>query len=102
MLALGPALDTFEQSTAHVPLRFAGGQRGVQVDVRFDKRRHYQVLFGVQVIASARHHHLGLRHDGRDAFAVQFDAEQARLAAQAGVEDVHAASPWALLMALTA
>ncbi|MNG92065.1 hypothetical protein D3C79_509840 [compost metagenome] len=101
-LALGPALDAFEQGAAHVPARLAGGQRGVQVNVRFDEGRHHQVLPGIQVIGSARRHPFGLGHDGGDAFAAELDAEQAGLAAQACVDDVHDASPWALRVALPA
>ncbi len=100
-LALGPALDAFEQGAAHVPARLAGCQRGVQVDVRLDERRHYQVLPGIQAIGSAHRHPFGLGHDGGDAFAVEFDAKQAGPAAQACVDDVHDASPWALRVAPT-
>ncbi|MNV63881.1 hypothetical protein D3C71_1565000 [compost metagenome] len=92
-LALGPALDAFEQSAAHVPLRLARRKRGVEVDVRFDEGRDHQVLLGVQVIRAGQRHCVGLGRDGADAVAVQFDAEQARLATQACIDDVHGVTP---------
>ncbi|MNE15925.1 hypothetical protein D3C80_1088510 [compost metagenome] len=92
-LALSPAFDAFEQGTAHVPPGFAGSQCGVEVDMRLDKGRHHQVLPCVQVMGGNGRHHLGLRHDGGNALAVQFDAEQTRLAAQPCVDDVHAVTP---------
>lgn len=51
-LALAPALDAFEQRTAHVPARFAGRQGGVEVNVRFDEGRHHQITAGIQIVRS--------------------------------------------------
>jgi len=48
-LALTPALDALEQRAAHVPRRLAGGQRGVEVDVRLDEGRHHQIAGGVDI-----------------------------------------------------
>ena len=90
-LALGPALDALEQRAAHVPGRLAGGEGGVEVDVRLDEGRYDQVASGVQIALGDGVQGV-LDVDGGDAFAVQSDAVQAVAAAQAGIVDDHQVS----------
>ncbi|MNE49608.1 hypothetical protein D3C80_1441390 [compost metagenome] len=92
-LAFGPALDAFEQGATHVPLRLAGSEGGVEVDVRLDEGGYHQVLPGIQVIAGPWCHRTALGLDAGDAVAVQFDAKQASLAPQACIDDVHGVTP---------
>jgi len=87
-LAFAPALDALEQRAAHVPGRLAGGECGVQMNMRLDERRHHQVTGGVEVARAGLGRCL-LHCDGGDARAVQFDALQAFAATQAGIDDVH-------------
>ncbi|MNF84315.1 hypothetical protein D3C84_666690 [compost metagenome] len=92
-LALAPAFDAFEQRAAHVPARFACGERGVEVDVRFDEGRHHQVAAGVQIIG-AQGRRFGLTGNIADQAVFQVQLMQAFLVAQAGVDDVHQANPF--------
>ena len=91
--ALAPAFDALEQRTAHVPARLAGGEGGVEVDVRLDEGRHHQIAAGIEVFR-AEGRCFGLTGDAVDqaVFKVQF--VQAFLVAQAGVDDVHQANPF--------
>jgi hypothetical protein len=54
-LALTPAFDTFEQRAAHVPLRIASGERGIQMNVRLDQRGNQQLPLRIDIV--------GLCHD---------------------------------------
>ncbi|MNE88672.1 hypothetical protein D3C80_1860010 [compost metagenome] len=50
--SLCPALNTFKQRAGLVPCRLPGGLRGIQVDMRLDKRRQRQPAFGIQHVAA--------------------------------------------------
>ena len=91
-LAFAPAFDAFKQRTAYVPARFAGGERGVKMDVGFDEGRYHQVAGGVQVAGHQRRHP-GLRSDAGDQAVFQVQIMQAFTVAQAGINDVHAQVP---------
>ena len=79
-LALGPAFDAFEQRAAHVPGRLAGGEGGIEVDMRLDEGRHDQIAGSVQVaFCNGMQGVLGV--DGGDALIVQGNAVQAVAAA---------------------
>ena len=92
-LALAPALDALEQRAAHVPARLAGGKGGVEVNVRLDEGRHHQIAAGIEVIR-AEGRRFGLTGDAADQAVFKVQLVQAFLVAQAGVDDVHRASPF--------
>ncbi|MNL03922.1 hypothetical protein D3C87_1244720 [compost metagenome] len=92
-LAFAPALDAFEQRAAHVPARLAGGQGGVEVDVRFDKGRHHQFTAGIQIVR-AQGRGFDLAGDAADQAVFQVQLMQAFLVAQTGIDDVHRADPF--------
>ncbi|MCY1414713.1 hypothetical protein D9M71_301720 [compost metagenome] len=87
-LAFGPAFDAFEQRAAHVPARLAGGQHGIQMDMRLDEGRHHQIAAGIHVVL-LRYEGCGLRVDGGDQRAFQYKAVQAFPVAQTGIDDFH-------------
>jgi len=91
-LAFAPALDALEQRAAHVPARFAGGEGGVEVDVRFDKGWDHQVAGCVQV-AGRQCGRCRLGRDAGDPAVFQVQIMQAFTVAQAGVDDVHGQVP---------
>ena len=91
-LAFAPALDAFEQGAAHVPARFAGGEGGIKVNMRFDEGRYHQVAGRIQVIG--RHQRCCcLWGDAGDPAVFQVQIMQAFTVAQAGVDDVHGQVP---------
>jgi hypothetical protein len=71
-LAFSPALNAFKQRAGLIPRRFASGLRGVEMNMRLDKRRARQATGGIQRIR------LGgrlrrLRNDGADVAVANFD-----------------------------
>ena len=87
-LALGPALDAFEQRAGAVPLRLAGGLGGVEMDVRLDERRHGKTAGAVQALAGVVD---GLfhRHQGGDTAIGDTQLPETFAAAQAQVVNQH-------------
>lgn len=59
------------------------------MNVRLDERGGDQIARGVQVARQQRDVGALLRLDGADALVLQFDAEQAAAATQAGVDNVY-------------
>ena len=90
-LALGPALNPFEQRTAEVPLGLAGSQDGVQMNMWFDQRCDQQLALGIDVACLCRHG-ASLQRDSADAFAFACDGVQTWGFTQCGIDDVHARS----------
>ena len=75
-LALGPALNAFEQRTALIPLGLARGQGRVQMNVWLDQRRNQQLPLCVN-IAGLRRSATFLQGNSADALAFATDGVQA-------------------------
>ena len=71
----------------------AGGERGVEMDVRLDKGWHHQIAAGIQIVR-AQGPGFGLAADAADQAVFQVQLMQAFLVAQTGIDDVHRADPF--------
>ena len=76
-LALGPDGDALPERPRGVPARLAGGQRGVEVDVRLDERRRDQRTRGVDLDVGRRGRRPRVvRRDGREPAVPHLEVDQ--------------------------
>lgn len=89
-LALGPALYAFEQGSAQVPVRLAGRQCRIEVDMGFDQRRNHEPAARIKRLGRWRgtRQRVRLRLDRREDAIGPLQIEQAGAAAQPGIDDL--------------